>query len=92
VARLGGEEFAVLLTDTDLAGAHIVAESVRQSIERGKIRRLDTQEHISGITISIGITKYSSGKSIVDLLDQADKALYVSKGSGRNRTTIFGQA
>jgi diguanylate cyclase len=92
VARLGGEEFAVLLTDTDLAGAHIVAESVRQSIERGKIRRLDTKEQISGITISIGVTKYSSGKSIVDLLDQADKALYVSKGSGRNRTTIFGQS
>jgi diguanylate cyclase len=91
VARLGGEEFAVLLTETNLAGARIVAENVRQSIERGKIRRLDTQEQISGITISIGVTTYSSGKSIVDLIDQADKALYVSKGSGRNKTTIFEQ-
>jgi diguanylate cyclase len=92
VARMGGEEFAVLLTETDIEGARIVAESVRQSIERGKIRRNDNQEQITGITISIGVTQYSSGKSVVDLLDQADKALYVSKGSGRNKTTVFAQA
>ncbi len=92
VARLGGEEFAVLLTETDEAGARIVAESVRQSIERGKVRRLDTQDVISGITISIGIAKYAIGKSIVDMLDQADKALYVSKQQGRNRTTLFAPA
>jgi len=91
VARLGGEEFAVLLTETNVAGARIVAESVRQSIEKGKIRRNDTREQISGITISIGVSTYSSGKSIVDLIDQADKALYVSKGSGRNKTTVFEQ-
>lgn len=89
VARLGGEEFAVLLTETNIAGARTVAEHVRQSIERGKVRRLDTQEQISGITISIGIAAYTIGKGIVDLLDQADKALYISKQQGRNRTTVF---
>ena len=91
VARLGGEEFAVLLTETNIAGAKIVAENVRQSIERGKVRRLDSQEQIGGITISIGVTTYSSGKNIVDLLDQADKALYTSKQQGRNRTTVFAE-
>jgi diguanylate cyclase len=89
VARLGGEEFAILLTETDVAGARIVAEHIRKSIEGGKVRRLDTQEQVSGITISIGISVYSDGKSIVDLLGQADKALYISKDQGRNRTTVF---
>lgn len=89
VARLGGEEFAVLLTETNIAGARTVAEHVRQSIERGKVRRLDTQEQISGITISIGIAAYAIGKNFVELLDQADKALYLSKQQGRNRTTVF---
>lgn len=91
VARLGGEEFAVMLPETDVAGARTVAEHIRQSIERGKIRRLDTQEQIGGITISIGIAAYTSGVSAVDLLDQADKALYVSKKTGRNKTTLHGQ-
>ena len=91
VARLGGEEFAVMLPETDIADARRVAEHIRQSIERGKIRRLDTQEQIGGITISIGIAAYTSGVSVVDLLDQADKALYVSKKTGRNRTTVHGQ-
>ena len=91
VARLGGEEFAVMLPETDISGARIVAEHIRQSIERGKIRRLDTQEQIGGITISIGVAVHSNGVSIVNLLDQADKALYVSKNTGRNRTTIHTQ-
>jgi diguanylate cyclase len=92
VARMGGEEFAVLLTETDVAGARVVAENIRQSIERGKVRRLDSQDHISGITISVGVSTYSKGKSIVDMLDQADKALYKSKQQGRNRTTEFANA
>jgi len=91
VARLGGEEFAILLEETDTAGALIVAEHIRQSIERGKIRRLDTQEQIGGITISIGVSAYTSGISVTNLLDQADKALYVSKNTGRNKTTVHGQ-
>jgi diguanylate cyclase len=91
VARLGGEEFAVMLPETDITGARIVAEHIRQSIERGKIRRLDTQEQIGGITISIGVAPYTGGVSVVNLLDQADKALYVSKKTGRNKTTVHGQ-
>lgn len=90
-ARLGGEEFAVLLEETNLTGAKTVAEHIRQSIERGKIRRLDTQEQIGGITISIGIAVQSGNTSIVELLDQADKALYNSKETGRNRVSVHGQ-
>ena len=91
VARWGGEEFAVLLPETTGEGAHAVAEQIRQSIERGKIRRMGTNEQIGGITISIGVAAHTSGTSIVELLDQADKALYASKEQGRNRTTVYGQ-
>ncbi len=91
VARLGGEEFAVLLAETNISGAHTAAEQIRQSIERGKIRRLDTQEQIGGITISIGIAAHTKGASILNLLDQADKALYISKNTGRNKTTVHGR-
>jgi diguanylate cyclase len=81
----------VMLPETNISGARTVAEHIRQSIEKGRIRRLDTQEQIGGITISIGIAAYTRGISALDLLDQADKALYVSKKTGRNKTSVYGQ-
>ncbi len=91
IARLGGEEFAVLLPETNLTGALVVAEQIRLSIENGKIRRVDSNDHIGGITISIGIASHAKGGGLVELMNRADKALYVSKQSGRNRATVFGQ-
>jgi diguanylate cyclase len=89
VARVGGEEFALLLAETDISGARTVAEYMRQTIEDCKIHRIDAQENIGGITISIGVAEYTSGNSLVDLLGHADKALYASKKQGRNRTTVY---
>ena len=89
VARLGGEEFALLLAETNLAGAHTVAETIRQTIEGCQIHRLDTHEKIGGITISVGIAEYACGDSLVDVLGHADKALYASKRQGRNRTSVY---
>jgi diguanylate cyclase len=91
IARMGGEEFAILLPETDVKGAYAVAEHIRQAIESGKIRRLDSDEYIGGISISIGIAAHANGCSLEVLLDQADKAMYASKQNGRNRTSIFGQ-
>jgi diguanylate cyclase len=91
VARWGGEEFVVLLPETSVQGARSVAEHIRQSMEKSSIRRLGTNEHIRGITISIGVAEYKKGISVVNLLDQADKALYISKKTGRNKTTVHGQ-
>lgn len=91
VGRWGGEEFAVLLPGTTVQGGRAVAEHIRQSIERSSIRRQTTNEQIGGITISIGVAAYTRGISFVSLLDQADKALYVSKKTGRNKTTVHGQ-
>lgn len=91
IARMGGEEFAVLLPETNTKGAFVVAEQIRQAIESGKIRRLDSDEQIGGISISIGIASHTDGCNLNELLDRADKALYVSKQGGRNRTSVFGQ-
>lgn len=89
VGRLGGEEFSILLPSTNLDGAFAVAEHIRQAIERGKIRRLDLNENIEGITISIGISSKRNNEKLVDLIARADKALYTSKKEGRNRITIL---
>jgi diguanylate cyclase len=90
IARMGGEEFAVLLPETNIEGAFVVAEHIRQAIESGKIRNQNSNDPIGGISVSIGIASNTKGCNLLEMLDQADKALYVSKQSGRNRTSIFG--
>lgn len=89
VGRLGGEEFAILLPNTNLDGAFVVAEHIRQAVERGKIRRLDSNQNIDGITISIGISNRKKNEKLEELIARADKALYTSKKEGRNRITIL---
>lgn len=89
VARLGGEEFAVILPDTPLQGAQTVAEHIRQLIERGKIRRMDKDESVGGITVSIGIAGCDIGADWLAALGHADEALYASKQGGRNRSTVY---
>jgi diguanylate cyclase len=88
VARVGGEEFAVLLPDTSVDGAKAVAEQIRASIEQGRIRRSDSQQPIGGFSISIGVSRFAKGDSLNGLMGRADEALYVSKQQGRNRVTV----
>jgi diguanylate cyclase len=89
VARMGGEEFVVLLADTDSKGAFFVAEQIRKTIEGCKIYPHGAQEAIGGVTVSIGVSLLGKAESLIDLLDHADKALFLSKNSGRNKTTVF---
>jgi diguanylate cyclase len=91
VARLGGEEFGLLLPDTGVDGAKVLAEKIRQTMERGKIRRVDKNESIGGITISLGLALLIQGEDHAQLIDRADKALYASKTGGRNRVSISQQ-
>lgn len=92
VARLGGEEFAVLLPDTTLQGARSVAEHIRGSIEKGKIRRPNSTSEMGGITVSIGIAIFHRGDTLEKWLDHADKALYISKQGGRNKVSVYAPA
>lgn len=88
VARLGGEEFGVLLPDTHAEGGAALAEKVRSAVERGKIRQNGKVEPIGGITISLGLTAYIPGEPPEVFIERADKALYASKEGGRNRVTL----
>ncbi|MCG3200343.1 MAG: Diguanylate cyclase VdcA [Gammaproteobacteria bacterium] len=87
VARYGGEEFSVLLPATPLAGACALAEQLRVTVERGRIRRADNGEAVASVTISIGVTALHAGEPFEEFVQRADAALYASKQNGRNRVT-----
>ena len=88
VARMGGEEFVILLPETTLPGATALAEQIRARIEQGKIRRPNSQEQVGSITVSIGVAAYQGGETLEEWLDRADQALYLSKQSGRNKVSV----
>jgi diguanylate cyclase (GGDEF)-like protein len=87
-ARLGGEEFAVLLGNTDTRGAIRVAEAIRQDVKKGNVPT--PQGKPTSITISIGIGSImpSIEGDFADLIQQADKYLYIAKETGRNQTVF----
>jgi diguanylate cyclase (GGDEF)-like protein len=89
-ARLGGEEFAVVLPQTGLAGANVVAERLRMSIASSA---MPTSGGRIGVTASIGISgaqSFINGVqfSVEEVLHAADRCLYTSKQSGRNKITV----
>ena len=88
IARMGGEEFAVLLPHTSSAGGVELAERIRSSVEHGKIRRAGTDETIGNVTVSIGVASCGENELFDAMLARADGALYQSKTAGRNRVTV----
>jgi diguanylate cyclase len=88
VARWGGEEFAVLLPQTAAKDALTVAEQIRDDIRRGRIKRVDRDEYIGKVTISIGIAECAGRESFASVMERADAALYEAKAAGRDRAVI----
>ncbi|RJR21672.1 MAG: GGDEF domain-containing protein [Nitrospiraceae bacterium] len=87
-ARYGGEEFAIILPETDIKGAVVLAERLRQIVEKLELKLGDKTVKI---TISLGVTTYDPGrgrKTKAEIIDAADKALYSSKKTGRNKLSI----
>jgi diguanylate cyclase (GGDEF)-like protein len=82
VARWGGEEFLILLPDTDLQGGLVVAEALRQGIADQKVA---IGEQDLRLTLSIGVAAYGWGQTIHQCVKAADTALYQAKLEGRNR-------
>ncbi len=81
VGRYGGEEFLLVLPDTDADEAIAVAERIRKQVESHDCQGV-------AVTVSVGIATYREAYAIADqFIDVADKALYESKRTGRNRTT-----
>jgi len=90
VSRLGGEEFIVLLPETDLEGAKLIAEEIRKNIEDLQIpnEEIGTSKFV---TISIGISSVLPTRFIEkkEFIDRADKALYIAKKNGKNMISVY---
>ncbi len=90
VGRYGGEEFIVLLPETDLDAAIVYAERVRKTVEKwGTGRKELNPGH--NVSISIGVASYDAtvDKSGENFIEKADKALYAAKERGRNRVCVY---
>ncbi len=85
IFRYGGEEFVIMLSNTDQAGAQLLAERIRQSVEE----MLYVSDRASlNMTISLGIASLEKDENAESIFDRADHALYEAKTSGRNRTRL----
>ncbi len=82
VFRYGGEEFVILLSDTNLNGAKVIAERIRQQIEN---HRLAYNMEILKLTASLGISSLRGNDSKDSLIKRADNAMYRAKDNGRNQ-------
>jgi diguanylate cyclase (GGDEF)-like protein len=80
LARWGGEEFLVLLPETNMAGATLIAERIRQQVSQIKLSKIP-----EGLTISIGLSEAKPGMELKTATGLADQALYQAKIGGRNR-------
>lgn len=88
LGRLGGEEFAILLPETDHLGAMQVAEKLRLKIAETPVKSGDLT---IDITASFGVTVFDTEDSDIETpINRADEALYQAKNAGRNRTVFFG--
>lgn len=83
LTRWGGEEFLILLPETNLEQAHVFAERIRSSIEALEI--VFKQTHITA-TVSLGISERGSIQTLNELIHEADSHLYFAKEKGRNQT------
>jgi diguanylate cyclase (GGDEF)-like protein len=87
LARIGGEEFMIVLRQCDVSRGRRVAESVRHNVAASQIR---TAAGEVPITVSLGVAQWAAGESLEVLIERADRALYDAKHSGRDRVEIDG--
>ena len=85
VAVAGGEEFAVILPETQLPDALRLADRIRTAIESKKLIKKSTGDILGVITVSAGIARWAPGESIADFIARADTCLYAAKRTGRNK-------
>ncbi|MGI9326920.1 MAG: GGDEF domain-containing protein [Pseudomonadales bacterium] len=86
LARYGGEEFGVLLPSTPYEGAMRLAEQIRAMIEAQPITDVRGRGPFS-VTLSLGVSVYRTGESMVEFIERGDRALYLSKENGRNQVS-----
>ena len=89
LAKYGGDEFVIILPNSDKIGAFLGAERLRETVEHTSFEGGESQP-LGKVTLSLGIASYPEhGATTREILDRADKAMYVAKESGRNKTVIY---
>ncbi|MGO1463572.1 MAG: GGDEF domain-containing protein [Oleiphilaceae bacterium] len=87
IGRYGGEEFGIILPETDAEGARVICERIRESIEQSVVH---TSIAPIRCTISAGVSQLTDKpKNHMKWMQQADEALYTAKKGGRNRVVVF---
>ena len=87
IGRYGGEEFVVMMPQTDGDSAWLVAERLRQRLMK---MRFNTSKGNINLTVSVGVAEILDSDSVIEhLLDRADQALYIAKQNGRNQTCLW---
>ncbi|MBN1899425.1 MAG: diguanylate cyclase [Spirochaetes bacterium] len=90
-ARYGGDEFVLILPQTDRDGARMMAEKMREEVEKTKVSyTMGKRQERLNITLSIGIADINEGDDRITFLEKADRALYQAKEQGRNCVVVFG--
>ena len=85
LCRWGGEEFVLILTETSLDNAKVIAEDVRKIVENIH------HGSYGNVTISIGLTEYKVGDTIETIIKRCDSALYLAKANGRNQVVVYSE-
>ncbi len=84
-SRFGGEEFAIILPETNLPAGVKVSDYLRKAVAGKEVVNRNTGETLGRITLSGGVAQYMPGEKIEDLIERTDAALYTAKHNGRNQ-------
>lgn len=84
-ARLGGEEFAILVPRLGFDQSVQLADTVRRAVGGKKLRNLKTNQTLGTISLSVGVSEYRIGEPLDQFFERADEALYLAKSTGRDR-------
>jgi len=89
VCRYGGEEFAIILTQTNKEQAFVIAERLRENILQYKFRNFKPNPDLQ-VTVSIGLASFpADAQTQENFIQKADKAMYIAKFGGKNQTCVF---
>lgn len=84
-SRYGGEEFAIILPETNLSAGVAVGNSLRKAVATKDVINRSSGDKLGRITMSVGVAEYIAGEKITDMIERADQALYTAKHNGRNQ-------